>query len=211
MKKLAVIAMMLISLSTVAQIGAQYDREDRISNTLGLDPANLLVGGKQLPNGERRNPAGLNFKGGFNVNSSYWEFGAHLEIFGHIDYKAIGLSFHREFATFNLDTRIRNNGSTLAFLIGGEAQIVSRHGLQVDSEYGQYSADNLEYFNYSLSGIVRWDRMFGSPIYSQAQGTFMHRSDITDIYGENSSYSAWDNFSGYISIGFYFEEIIRGY
>lgn len=211
MKRLAIIAMMFISLSALAQFGQQYKREDRLSNTLGFDPANAFVGGKMLPNGERRNPAGLNFKGGFNVNSSYWEFGTHIQVFGHIDYKAIGLSFHREFATISLDNRINSDGSTLALLVGAESQIVSRNGLEVASEYGQYSADNLEYFNYSLSGIARWDRMLGLPIYVQAQGLFMHRSDIKDIYGENSDYGIWDNFSGYISIGFYFDEIIRGY
>lgn len=211
MKRLAVIAMMFISLSGLAQFGQQYEREDRLSNTLGLDPGNAIVGGKKLPNGNRRNPAGLNFKGGFNVNSSYWEFGAHLQIFAHIEYRAIGLSFHREFATINLDNRINSDGSTLALLVGAESQIVSRNGLVVNSEYGQYSADNLEYFNYALSGIARWDRVLGSPIYIQYQGLFMHRADIKDIYGDNSDYRIWENFSGYISVGFYFDEIFRGY
>lgn len=210
-KAIFTVVLLLIAATASAQIGKQPDREDRISNTLGFDPKNAIWGGKKDSNGERRNPAGLAFKGGANLNVDYWEFGLHLNTFQHINYYAIGLSFHREIMTVGLTNNDADSRSTLAVLMGAESQIAARYGLNLEgTRYaGVKEEHNAEYFNYSISTIIRWDRPFELPGYLEAQGTYTHRSDIKDLWGDNSDYGLFDNEGLYIKIGIYFIELFR--
>lgn len=217
MKKIFLLsAIMLLFVATVnAQIGQQPDREDRISMFDGFDVWNGFVGGKVLPNGKRRNPASLDFKGGARLNVNYWEFSAGAEIFPTIDYYAIFLGLHKEVATIPL-TSGRNYDSNLAMLMGFEINMVERRGLDYSTtRWAGIDEDrHPTFYNPTLSTILRWDRPFNFPGYIDGQGTLTFRYDIKDNWGRDAMPSGtlpamWDQRAFYLSFGFYIDEIFN--
>tara|TARA_R110000803_G_scaffold78075_3_gene143123 strand:- start:5601 stop:6263 length:663 start_codon:yes stop_codon:yes gene_type:complete len=216
MKNLAFILLLTILgiSSAQAQFGQQPEREDRFSNTLGLDPKNAIWGGKKDSQGNRRNPPGLVFKGGAAINMDYWEPKAFINIFQHIHYYGIGLSLHREILTVPLTYGRGNTQSTLAVLMGVEVQFVARYGLDHEGTVfqGLYEKDtsyNPEFLNPAISTKIRWDRPFEWPGYIEGEGTYTQRYDIKKYWGPESDWQMFKNPGFYLTIGFYFTEIIE--
>ena len=200
-------------LNCYGQFGDQSDDRNEISFYMGFDPKNAIVGGKKLPSGERRNPPGLSFKGGANFHVDYWEFSAYARAFGHVDYYSIGLGLHKELITIPLSGKsIGSSRQTLAFLAGFEGELVWRTiDLDETIHAGLWANDKYDptQFNYSLSGIIRWDRPFEWPIYVHAQGGWTYRADIREYWGDNSDYQMFKNPFGYIAFGYYLDEFFE--
>lgn len=213
---LTAITILFTALTANAQFGLQEERDDRISNTLGFDPKNGIVGGKKNDQGERRNPAGLAFKGGAFLNLNYWEFGMFLNTFQHINYYGMGLSLHKEVLTIPLGrTSDADKRSAIALLVGAEVQIAARYGLDLEGTryQGLYADDtsyNPEFLNPAISAKLRWDRPFTLPGYIEGEGSYTSRYDIKDYWGEESEWQMLKNPGFYMKIGIYFVELIRG-
>ena len=203
---IAIVIMAILSIIFIPKVCAQGTGfYPRIAISQGLDVFNATRGGKTLTNGERRNPASLDYRGRILFQHSNWlEFGFGTELFPTIDYYSLFLDAGVPFAT--------NYGDWGRFVVipSAEAEIVWR---PLPEEQLPENYVEEESLNYSFNLRLRWDEPFGAPIFFELEPKLRMRNDITQIWGPNALPNGffdalWEGRSLYFNVGVYLQRNI---
>lgn len=200
MKNLFLVLLVLITSNIYGQYDFSHDKpkKDVIGTTQGFDLPNIFRGGKELPNGEKRNGNAIDYRGrAFITFTNNLEVGLFVELFPTIDYYANGMD-----VSYVIDLKGRWSTS-----IGAELMYVQRPGLEPDSDIDSFTLTRWPYLNWGLNLRVRYD--LSDKWFLESQKNLNHRNDIIGLWGRGALPSGtfpalWEGRSWYLSIGYKF-------